>query len=52
MCIRDRICALKDTNIRGADIVELNPQFDNGATSSMAAKIMSTIIAMNIARTT
>lgn len=48
----DMICALKDANIRGADIVELNPQFDNGATSSMAAKIMSTIIAMNVARIT
>lgn len=47
----DMIGALEDTNIRGADIVELNPQFDNGATSSIAAKIMSTLIAMNVAKT-
>jgi agmatinase len=30
--------------------VELNPQYDNGATASIAAKIMSTLIAMNLSR--
>ena len=34
--------------ISGVDIVELNPIYDNGATASLAAKIMSTILAMNL----
>lgn len=41
------IHSLADVRIRCADIVELNPYHDNGATASLAAKIMSTIIAMN-----
>lgn len=46
----DMIYAMKDTRLTGIDIVELNPNYDNGATASIAAKIMSTIIAMNLAR--
>ncbi len=46
----DLIYSLKSTNIVGADIVELNPNFDNGSTSSVAAKILSTILAMNVAK--
>jgi agmatinase len=34
--------------IVGADIVELNPNYDNGSTASLAAKIMSTILALKI----
>lgn len=45
----DMIYAMKDTKLTGIDIVELNPSYDNGATASIAAKIMSTIIAMNLA---
>jgi agmatinase len=36
--------------VSGIDIVELNPYHDNGATASIAAKIMSTMIAMNVAQ--
>ena len=43
----DMIISLKDRNIVSADIVELNPSFDNGSTASLAAKMVSTIIAMN-----
>jgi len=46
----DLIYSLADGKIIGSDIVELNPHFDNGATSSLAAKIMSTLIAMNISQ--
>ena len=45
----DLIYALRDIPVMGSDIVELNPQFDNGSTASIAAKIMSTLIAMNAA---
>ena len=38
---------LQEKNIPGTDIVELCPQYDNGATSSIAAKIMSLVIAIN-----
>ncbi len=44
----DMIYSLEDKKITGVDIVELNPSHDNGATASLAAKIMSTMIAMNI----
>jgi len=30
--------------------VELNPYHDNGSTASLAAKIMSTLIAMGLSR--
>ena len=42
------IYSLQDRNIIGTDIVELNPLRDNGSTSSIAAKILSTVLAMNI----
>ncbi len=44
----DMVCSMDDQNITGADIVELSPIFDNGSTSSMAARLMSAIIAMNV----
>ena len=44
----DMVSAMDDQKIVGADIVELCPTFDNGATSSMAARLMSAIIAMNV----
>lgn len=46
----DLIYSLENKNVTGVDIVELNPQYDNGATASIAAKIMSTLIAMNLSR--
>jgi agmatinase len=46
----DLIYSLENINVTGVDIVELNPQYDNGATASIAAKIMSTLIAMNMTR--
>ena len=44
----DMITSLENNQIVGSDVVELNPSFDNGSTSSLAAKMISTIIAMNI----
>ena len=44
----DMIRALDCTTVTGADIVELNPYHDNGATAVLAAKIMSTLIALNL----
>ena len=41
------VIALKDKTIKAADVVELNPSFDNGATSSLAARMISVIISMN-----
>ncbi len=46
----DMISSFSDTKVTGADIVELNPYHDNGATASLAAKIMSTLIAMNLSQ--
>ena len=46
----DLINSLKDTKVTGVDIVELNPYHDNGATASLAAKIISTMIAMNLSQ--
>jgi agmatinase len=46
----DMIYALQETKIVGVDIVELNPYHDNGATASLAAKIMSTLIAINLSQ--
>jgi len=43
----DMIYSIDGTKVTGLDIVELNPTYDNGATSSLAAKIMSTMIALN-----
>ena len=44
----EMISSLEEQNITGADIVELCPTYDNGATSSMAARLMSALIAMNL----
>ena len=44
----DMITSLENKKIIGTDVVELNPSFDNGSTASLAAKMISTIIAMNI----
>ena len=44
----DMVVSLKNTRIAAADIVELNPTFDNGSTASLAARLMSIIISMNI----
>ena len=46
----DLIYSLSEKKVSCVDIVELNPQFDNGSTASIAAKIMSTLIAMNLAK--
>lgn len=46
----DMINALKNSKVVGVDIVELNPTYDNGATASLAAKIISTLIALNLAQ--
>lgn len=44
----DMIYSFDGAKIACFDIVELNPTYDNGATSSLAAKIMSTMIALNL----
>ena len=46
----DMICSFENKKVAGVDIVELNPSYDNGATASLAAKVMSTLIAMNLAQ--
>ncbi len=46
----DLIHSFNDTKVIGVDIVELNPYHDNGATASLAAKIMSTMIALNLSQ--
>jgi agmatinase len=46
----DMIHAFDETKVIGADIVELNPYHDNGSTASLAAKIISTLIAMNLSQ--
>ena len=46
----DMIHSLNETKVTGVDIVELNPYHDNGATASLAAKIISTMIAMNLSQ--
>ena len=43
----DMITSLQERKIIAADIVELNTSFDNGSTAALAAKMISTIIAMN-----
>jgi len=45
------IYTFKETKVTGVDIVELNPYHDNGATASLAAKIISTLIALNLSQT-
>jgi agmatinase len=46
----DMIYSLDGTKVICFDIAELNPTHDNGATASLAAKIMSTMIALNLKR--
>ena len=46
----DMIHSFDETKIIGVDIVELNPYHDNGSTASLAAKIISTLIAMNLSQ--
>jgi len=46
----DLITTLQNKKIVAADIVELNPTYDNGSAASMAAKMIATIIAMNLRR--
>jgi agmatinase len=46
----DLITTLKNKKIVAADVVELNPTYDNGSTASLAAKMIVTIIAMNLNR--
>lgn len=46
----DLIHSFENTKVTGVDIVELNPYHDNGSTAALAAKIMSTLIAMNLAQ--
>jgi len=46
----DMIYSFENKKVTGIDIVELNPTHDNGSTSSLAAKIMSTLIALNLAQ--
>jgi len=44
----DMIHTFEDTKVTGVDIVELNPYHENGSTASLAAKIISTLIAINL----
>lgn len=44
----DMIYAMEEKSIRCMDIVELCPPYDNGATASVAAKLMAEVIAMTI----
>ncbi len=44
----DMIHSLGDKQITGVDIVELNPTHDNYVTAPLAAKIMSTMLALNL----
>jgi len=46
----DMITSLQERKIVAADIVELNPSFDNGSTASFAARMISTLIAMGHAK--
>lgn len=44
----DMLLALSDARVAGADVVELNPQHDTGATAAFAAKAVSTLVAMGM----
>ena len=45
----EMIHSLCGTRLSGADIVELNPYHDNGSTASLAAKILSVLVAQSVA---
>ncbi len=47
----DLISSFEETKVIGVDIMELNPYHDNGSTASLAAKIMSNLIALNLSQT-
>lgn len=44
----EMIRSMEGNKISCLDIVELNPTYDNGSTASLAAKLISTILAMSI----
>ncbi len=46
----DLIHSFEETKVTGVDIMELNPYHDDGSTASLAAKIMSTMIAINLSK--
>jgi len=46
----DLISSFKETKVTGIDIMELNPYHDDGSTASLAAKIMSNMIAINLSQ--
>jgi len=46
----EMIHSFDETKVIGVDIVELNPYHDNGSTATLAAKIISTLIAMNLSQ--
>ena len=46
----DLISSFEETKVTGVDIMELNPYHDDGSTASLAAKIMSTMIAINLSQ--
>ncbi|MDH3676984.1 MAG: agmatinase [Nitrosopumilus sp.] len=46
----DMIYSFENKKVVGIDIVELNPTYDNGSTASLAAKIISTLIALNLSQ--
>tara|TARA_B100000809_G_scaffold113965_1_gene112443 strand:+ start:1899 stop:2771 length:873 start_codon:yes stop_codon:yes gene_type:complete len=46
----DLIHSFEETKVTGVDIMELNPYHDDGSTASLAAKIMSTMIAINLSQ--
>ena len=46
----DMTNVFENTKVTGVDIVELNPTHDNGSTASLAAKIISRLIALNLAQ--
>ncbi len=46
----DLISSFVETKVTGVDIMELNPYHDDGSTASLAAKIMSTLIALNLSQ--
>lgn len=41
------VASLADVRIAAADIVELNPVYDNGAGGALAARVLATILAIN-----
>ncbi|MBM3905096.1 MAG: agmatinase [Thaumarchaeota archaeon] len=43
----EMIYSMQNNKISVLDVVELNPTYDNGATASLAAKLLSTMVAMN-----